>query len=231
MSTFFKFCLFKRYLINNPILAVPNYKIKNARGTAATLTAENAEDLMRLLESFRGNPDKRGRYLGVEGCLVPFFALTLFAGIRPDYRIGEISRIKREHILFDTNVILIEPEVSKVNEKRTIKMQPNLRAWLEKYPIERYPILPKHVGTLLDVLRKTYTLPHDVMRHTFISMTVGAFRSVGDASLQAGNSEAIIRKHYLDLKSTEEADAFWRIVPNGLELPELEKKDGWFVEK
>ena len=39
------------------------------------------------------------------------------------------------------------------------------------------------------------------------------------------------RKHYLDLKSTGEADAFWRIVPKRVKLPELEKKDGWFVEK
>ena len=85
--------------------------------------------------------------------------------------------------------------------------------------------------TLIADLRKKFKLGHDVMRHTFISMTVGAFRSVGDASLQAGNSEAIIRKHYLDLKSTEEADAFGRIVPKGVKLPELEKKDGWFVEK
>lgn len=57
-------------------------------------------------------------------------------------------------------------------------------------------------------------------------MTVGAFRSVGDAALQAGNSEAVIRKHYLDLKSVEEADRFWRIVPKEETLPELEKKDG-----
>ena len=47
---------------------------------------------------------------------------------------------------------------------------------------------------------------HNVLRHTFISMTVGAFKSVGDASLQAGNSESIIRKHYLDLKTEAEAE-------------------------
>ena len=51
----------------------------------------------------------------------------------------------------------------------------------------------------------------------------------GEASLQAGNSEAIIRKHCLDLKSVEEADAFWKIVPRGETLPELEKKDGRYV--
>jgi hypothetical protein len=67
------------------------------------------------------------------------------------------------------------------------------------------------------------------MRHTYISLTVGAFRSVGDAALQAGNSEAIIRKHYLDMKSVEEADSFWSIVPEGEKLPPMEKKEGRYV--
>jgi hypothetical protein len=31
------------------------------------------------------------------------------------------------------------------------------------------------------------------MRHTFISMFVAKFRSIGEAAIKAGNSEAIIR--------------------------------------
>jgi hypothetical protein len=61
--------------------------------------------------------------------------------------------------------------------------------------------------------RKHFKLSHDVLRHTFISMFVGKFRSMGDAALQAGNSEAIIRKHYLDLKSPAEAEKFFNILP------------------
>ncbi len=44
-------------------------------------------------------------------------------------------------------------------------------------------------------------------------MFVAKFRSIGEASIQAGNSESIIRKHYLDLKTTAEADAFFGILP------------------
>jgi len=44
-------------------------------------------------------------------------------------------------------------------------------------------------------------------------MFVAKFRSIGEAALQAGNSEGIIRKHYLDLKEAAEADKFWGIVP------------------
>jgi hypothetical protein len=46
-------------------------------------------------------------------------------------------------------------------------------------------------------------------------MHVAKFRSMGEAALQAGNSESIIRKHYLDLKTPAEAEEFFSIMPAG----------------
>jgi hypothetical protein len=97
--------------------------------------------------------------------------------------------------------------------KRNVTIQPNLAAWLRAYPLDRYPILPTNAEELRGKLFRKYGLTHDVLRHTFISMFVGKFRSMGEAALQAGNSESIIRKHYLDLKSTEEAEQFFGIMP------------------
>ena len=219
LSTFFNFCLTKGYVGENPVLELPFYKIKNARGTAATLSSSEAVALMSWLEGYRGKQNKDGSWWGQPGCMVPYFALTLFAGIRPDWKDGEISRLKPEHIRLDTGVILIEPEVSKVNEKRTIQIQPNLRRWLERYPLSEYPILPKRFQYMRKATRQKFKLQHDVLRHTYISMLVGAYRPLGDASLQAGNSEYVIRKHYLNLKSEEEAKQFWEIVPKGESLP------------
>lgn len=231
LSTFFKYCFTKKYVAENPVLEVPQYKVKKARGTAETLSAKEAETLMHWLESYRGIQNKSGSWWGKAGCMVPYFALTLFAGIRPDWKDGEIRKLQQKDIRFDTGVILVEPEVSKVNEKRSVKIQPNLRVWLEKYPIDAYPIIPSRFRDMWVDVRAKQKLSHDVMRHTFISMTVGAFRSVGDAALQAGNSEAVIRKHYLDLKSTEEAEKFWRIAPKGEKLPEkLKKLDGRYIQ-
>ena len=62
--------------------------------------------------------------------------------------------------------------------------------------------------------RDRFHLTHDVLRHTFLSMFVAKFRSIGEAAIQAGNSEAIIRKHYLDLKDAAEAEEFWSIMTN-----------------
>lgn len=44
-------------------------------------------------------------------------------------------------------------------------------------------------------------------------MFVAKFRSMGEAALQAGNSETIIRRHYLDIKSVAEAEQFFSIRP------------------
>ena len=147
------------------------------------------------------------------GRLVPYFVLCLFAGIRPCLRHGEASKIKPEHIRLDTDVIHVEPEVSKTGMKRNVTIQSNLAAWLKAYPVDKIPIVPPNMQHMRAAIAKRFGLSHDVMRHTFISMFVAKFRSMGEAALQAGNSETIIRKHYLDLKSKEEAELFFGILP------------------
>jgi len=50
-------------------------------------------------------------------------------------------------------------------------------------------------------------------------MFVAKFRSISEAALQAGNSESIIRKHYLDLKDPAEAELFFGIMPTRKPTP------------
>jgi hypothetical protein len=48
----------------------------------------------------------------------------------------------------------------------------------------------------------------------FISYHVALHRSIGDAALQAGNSESMVRKHYLNLHTKEEGAVFFSIIPD-----------------
>ena len=204
LSAFFKHCALKDWITTSPIDKVPYFRgIGHRRGSALTLTAEQCGEIMEWAEN---NHD---------GALVPFIALCLFAGIRPDFYEGEISKLEPKHVRLDTGVILIEPDVSKVRMKRAVAIQPNLAAWLRAYPLEKYPIMARGFRRQRLKFRKHFNLSHDVLRHTFISMFVAKFRSLGEAALQAGNSESIIRKHYLDLKSSAEAEQFFSIVPTG----------------
>ncbi|MEO9111774.1 MAG: site-specific integrase [Lacunisphaera sp.] len=214
VSAFLKYCLLQDWIVANPIDKVPHFRgIGHRRGSAATLTAAQCAEIMNWAEKEH------------QGALVPFVVLCLFAGIRPDLYQGEISKLLPKHVRLDTGVILIEPEVSKVRMKRAVTIQPNLAAWLKAYPLDRYPIMPRGFRRLRLKFRKRFALTHDILRHTFISMFVAKFRSMGDAALQAGNSESIIRKHYLDIKSTAEADEFFKITPRAVSAASLEKRN------
>ena len=126
---------------------------------------------------------------------------------------GEISKLPREAVNLNGGFIAISAEISKIREPRKIAIQPNLAAWLRAYPLENFPLVVGNFQQRCSALRKKFNLSHDIMRHTFISMFVGKFRSMGEAALQAGNSESIIRKHDLDLKSVAEAEQFFSIMP------------------
>lgn len=207
LSTFFKFAFQKDWIATNPIEKTPHHKIFRRRGSATTITAAQAAALMAHVEEFKG------------GVLVPYFAICLFGGVRPCMLSGEIIKLKKESIRLDTGVIHIEPEVSKVRMKRHVTIQPNLAAWICAYPVDEFPIMPTNAVKMRRKIFKKFGLTHDVLRHTFISMHVAKFRSMGEAALQAGNSESIIRKHYLDLKTAAEADVFFGIVPKLRAVP------------
>jgi integrase len=202
VSTFLKFAFHQDWIAVNPIEKVAYHRIAHRRGSAPTLSAKQARELMTYVENYRG------------GALVPFFALCLFAGIRPCVRTGEILKLRPEHVRLDTGVIHIEPEVSKVRMKRNVAIQPNLAAWLQAYPLDRFPIVIPALQKHRAKVAKQFGLSHDVMRHTFISFFIAKLRSMGEAALQAGNSESIIRRHYLDLKCAAEAEEFFNILPN-----------------
>ena len=201
VSTFLKFCYLRGWIAENPVQRIPQHRIRQHRGLAHTFTADQAREFMEFIEGLEG-----GRF-------VPYYALCLFAGIRPGVPGGEITKLRPEAVNIDAGVINVSAEVSKVREPRKVTIQQNLAAWLRAYPLERFPIVVGNFQKRRAKFAKRFNLTHDVLRHTFISMFVAKFRSIGEAALQAGNSESIIRKYYLDLKSKEEAEEFFGILP------------------
>jgi site-specific recombinase XerD len=203
LCAFFNHALRKEWVTRNPVDKIQRHRIEHSRGGAEALTAERAAQLMAHVKTVHG------------GAFVPYFALCLFAGIRPD---GEISKLPAADVRLENNAITIEPWVSKVNMRRLVTIQPCLAAWLRAYPLAEYPIIPpkekmRNVIGKIARIRKQFAIGHDVLRHTFISMHVAKFRSMGDTALQAGNSESIIRRHYLNVTTLQEAKAFFGITP------------------
>ena len=122
------------------------------------------------------------------------------------------------------NILVVDDLEKMGTRNREIPIQENLREWIELFQREpeSYPMFPKGKKARFrvvkkNVLREDQSNEHDIMRHTFISYFVGKSRSVGEAALQAGNSERIIKKHYLNLVHEEDAERFWEIVPSARE--------------
>ena len=143
-----------------------------------------------------------------------FFALALFAGLRPGPD-GELYKLARHADLpkfvdLERGVIHLQPEVSKTHQYRQVIIRPNLKAWLTTYTGE---ILPTNHDRMLKHIRAKFHLGHDVLRHTFFSMHVAAFKSVGEAAIEGGNTESVVKRHYLNLSNYTEGTQFWAIHP------------------
>ncbi len=200
LSSFFGWAKKNGLSGENPVSEYPEAE---DLGTPAILSPVAALELMRDVE--RNRP-----------ALMPFYALALFGGVRPSGEIGKLAAEPKggwEHIDFAAGVIRIEPRISKVGRLRTIPLGTTLRAWLKA--CEGEPLLPRGFAGAQHALTVAHGVPYDGLRHSFISYRAEQAGSIGRAAMEAGNSESICLKHYLNRVSAADAEAFWAIMPQG----------------
>ncbi len=191
------------FIFNNPFEETKIFTAKQVAEQRKTIAITPPLKLARRLSALMRWQD---------GKMVKAFALAYFAGIRPDGELTKLAARENELINLKTRTIHIPAAVSKTKEDRQVRICDSLAAWLTAY--KDNPILPKNSDRLTKRVRAAFRLQHDETRHSFISYHVALFRSVGDAALQAGNSESIVKKHYLNLRPAEEGAAFFSIIPD-----------------
>ena len=57
---------------------------------------------------------------------------------------------------------------------------------------------------------------HNALRHSFISYRVAKMKNVNEVSMEAGNSPDMIFKHYRELVTEKEADAWFGVTPEAV---------------
>lgn len=212
------------YTFSNPVESIRKFSARQVREEQDAKPATTLPgDVLRLFSCLM-------RWRG--GVLVKPYAYLYFAGLRPDelkriagMREDELNRKEglspeerkrlgsreAELVNLKTRTITVPANVSKTRHERQINISDNLAAWLEAFPGEMIPV---NFEALNKKVRKHFNLSHDEARHSFISYHVAHHRSIGDAALQAGNSEAIVKRHYLNTHTREEGAEFFRIVPD-----------------
>jgi integrase len=143
--------------------------------------------------------------------MIPILAIGGFSGLR----VAEICRLDWSAVSLERRIIELRAGQAKTASRRIVPISENLAAWL--CPLDRRgPVIPQP-----DVLRKAHLLtrnlemkwPPNGLRHSYISYRIAQIQNAAQVALEAGNSPAIIFKHYRELVTREDAEKWFNIFP------------------
>jgi integrase len=200
VRTLLNYAVKQSYIQRNPALAIDFSKTRHLNPVVFSI--DQVERLLRWCQT--NKPE-----------IVPYYALGLFAGLRPD----EAKLLTTADINLKDRLITISPQISKTH-MRHVRIQDNLAAWLKAYPVadkvywKRY-----HADRLTAALG--FDWPADVCRKSFISYHLAAFRSQNETVQEAGHRDStMIFTHYRNIKTidglqitSDYAAAYWKIIP------------------
>jgi site-specific recombinase XerD len=210
----------RKFAPENPVTAVKHFDkkaIEQQRQPIDILSPAQVRKLFEFLVDYKS------------GEFCRYYALLLFAGLRPESEAVRLSAHKRQNDLIDLEHLEIELPAEltpKSANARTVTIRPNLAAWLKAY---QTPILPdRDVRRDLANIRSKFGLSQDICRHSWFTYSIGLHDSVSTAALEGGNSESIVKDHYLRVAKKRKASSqeFWAIMPPSRlgNIPPVEKK-------
>lgn len=222
LSTFFKWCVRKRYCASNPAKELKRIKSKDRKPGILT-----PQEIKTLLEEC---PDS----------IRAGVALAAFAGLRA----AEVGRIEWSAIDLEERVIAVEGAVAKTAGRRTIGISDNLADWLAPLAKTEGKVWPEgdryrapwntarlksgwgpffstcqKVNAVQDKLdtKKLKPWPDNSLRHSFISYRLAETEDLSKTSLEAGNSPVMVKRHYLHLVKPSAAKAWFAVRPGEVE--------------
>src|SRR5439155_13669355 len=113
--------------------------------------------------------------------------------------------------------IEVKSSKAKSARRRLIEIQPNLREWLGPYVGMAAAVVPANARKKLDLVRKAAKLarwPNNGLRHSFASYRLAATHDAPRVASELGHtSPQMLYSTYRELVLPEEAERYWRLVP------------------
>ena len=139
--------------------------------------------------------------------------LALAIGGLAGLRTEEIQGLRWEDIKLGRKHIEVRPEICKTRRRRLVPILPALATWIRKSeaqpgnmvaPQDRIDNLAKRVR------RKGALWVKNGLRHSYGSYRCAAVKSASQVALEMGNSEAIVRKNYLEMQERRAATEWFK---------------------
>ena len=194
----FNFALRNQYTRNNPAVPLPTPRVHlDKRPTI--FTVPEVRGLMRAAV------DRKPE-------MIPYFALCLFAGLRPD---SEAQHMNWADIDLDRGELYVSNSISKTGTERYVALQPNLIEWLLPFHQEEAKVFFSRWFFVKIREQSELCWAHDITRHSYGSYHLGAFRNAGDTAEQMGHlsSTSMLFRHYRRAVRQDDAEEYWKIRP------------------
>ncbi len=154
---------------------------------------------------------------------LPALAIGAFAGIRT----AEVCRLDWAQVNLEKGLIEIKKGKAKTRSRRLVPITPNLALFLKGVEERNGPVWAQSEPFLFDLMRDAgndsgVKWKHNALRHSFISYRVAKIKNVNEVAMEVGNSPDMIFKHYRELVTEKEADAWFGVTPEA--VAELKKR-------
>lgn len=212
IKPFFAWAISKKYAVQSPAEGIKQRK--HQRAPISILTPAQAHSLLDACRDYSGDGTMPENLRVNAADMEIAVAVLLFAGVRPE----EVTALTWEHVKLAHGYIRIEPEVSKTNSVRLVRIEPNLKAWLETVPPEKRSgkLAPKNWQRKWQAVRRGAGISHlnDVCRHSYASYWLAAHRDTYGLLENMGHTTSKTTiKYYLTACNPEEVPAYWQIFP------------------
>lgn len=198
IHTFFNWCIRKDFVKDNPCS-----KLDQINVGAFDPSILSVDESVKLLNFCYHNHSE----------VLPLLVFNLFLGIRP----SECRRLRQTDLRWKDSEVVLPAKNTKTKRRRFVTISDNARAWLELVEFE-LPLV--NAGQKWDnFIRSAKKLlgykdwPHDCLRHSYCSYGLRYYESAAKISLQAGNTESVMHKHYIRMVEMDDAKDFWNIYP------------------
>ena len=152
----------------------------------------------------------------LEPDLLPCIAIGAFAGLRS----AELSRLMWSDVKLADRVIVVGAEAAKTATRRVVPIQDNLAAWLAPHARPEGRVSPVIAENSLwnrfqnSAARKSgVKWVHNGLRHSFVSYRLAVTHDPARVATEAGNSPAMVHRHYKALCTEAEGKEWFSIIP------------------
>ena len=207
LHTFFEYAKSLGFCTSNPVVESARVRSLNA----SEVKVFSPDELVRLLNA-------------AEDDLIPVLVIGAFAGLRTE----EVRRLRWEEVDFEHDLIHVGAKKAKTRSRRLVPLLPNLKAWLRSIPgvkrgrvwkgdyrgelYYREMMCAKATG---EGKLKPVPWRHNGLRHSFCTYRLSVIKNEAQVAFEAGNSPAMIYRHYRALVPQTEGEKWFNIYPPG----------------